>query len=58
MSGWRSRGGPRSTDHVDILANEDVLRDVLLMAAGSAEALGDQIRTDIDDIAARMSVAE
>ena len=51
-----SRISPFSANHVDILGNQDVLRDVLLIAAGQAEQLGDKISSKIDSIVANMAL--
>jgi len=39
---------------VDIISNEDVLRDVLTIAAGGHAGLGNNIVSSIDDIAAHL----
>jgi len=47
---------PYSSDHVDVLSHENVLRDILMIAAGHHGQLGDQIVSNIDDIVARMAL--
>ena len=46
------RGGPRSSDHVDVLGNIDVMTDFLRIAAG--QQLEDDITSNIKDIALRV----
>jgi phospholipid:diacylglycerol acyltransferase len=48
------RQGPRSSEHVDILANVDVMTDVLKIAAGYGHKLKDNITSNIADIAAEI----
>ena len=48
------RGGPRSSDHVDVLGNVDVMEDVLRIAAG--QVLDDNITSMIDTIAKRVTL--
>ena len=48
------RGGPRSSDHVDVLGNIDVMEDVLRIAAG--QVLEDNITSMIDTIAERVTL--
>ena len=48
------RQGPRSSEHVDILANVDVMTDVLKIAAGYGHKLKDNITSNIVDIAAQI----
>ena len=50
------RGGPRSSDHVDLLGNVDVMEDVLRIAAG--QLLEDNITSSIADIAAQIKLPE
>ncbi|KAK9829180.1 hypothetical protein WJX72_004349 [[Myrmecia] bisecta] len=50
------RGGPRSADHVDILAHVDVMVDVLKIAAGAGDELDDKILSEIDNIASRIDL--
>ncbi|RKP36260.1 Lecithin:cholesterol acyltransferase-domain-containing protein [Dimargaris cristalligena] len=45
------RGGSDTADHVDILGNYQVISDLLRVAAGKAENVGDQIVSDIRRIA-------
>ena len=51
-----SRTSPFSGNHVDILHNQDVIRGVLLIAAGHAEKLGEvsEVSSSIDSIVAKM----
>ena len=46
---------PYSSDHVDILSHENVLRDILMIAAGHHDQLEDQVVSNIDEIVARMA---
>ncbi len=52
------RGGPHSADHVNILANVDMLADVLAIAAGRGADVGDRFLSDVRSVAARMAVSE
>ena len=45
------RGGPATGQHVDILGNEDVLRDLLAIAAGRGAEMQDAVTSEIDAIA-------
>ena len=49
-----SRGGPRSSDHVDLLGNVDVIADVLRIAAGVS--LEDHIVSNISQIAEKITL--
>lgn len=44
------RGGPRASEHVDILANVDMMTDVLKIAAGYGHELKDNITSQIATI--------
>lgn len=48
------RGGPRSSDHVDLLGNVDVIADVLRIAAG--HSLEDHIVSNISKIAEKITL--
>lgn len=50
------RGGPRSSDHVDLLGNVDVMEDVLRIAAG--QQLNDNITSNLDEIASRVTLPD
>ena len=52
------RGGPLSADHVNILANVDMLSDVLAIAAGRGADVEDRFLSDVRSVAARMAVSE
>ncbi len=52
------RGGPHSADHVNILANVDMLSDVLAIAAGRGADVQDRFLSDVQSVAARMAVSE
>ena len=52
ISNLLHRGGPRSSDHVDVLGNIDVMTDFLRIAAG--QRLEDNITSNIKDIASRV----
>ena len=44
-----------SSDHVDILGNHEVIRDILLLAAGRERGVVEQrVVSDIEEIAARV----
>lgn len=45
------RGGPDSSEHVDILGNIGVISDVLHIAAGKGDTLEDRVTSDIPRIA-------
>ena len=45
------RGGPATGSHIDILGNEDVLRDLLTIASGRGGELQDEVTSGIDAIA-------
>ncbi len=46
-AGAARRGGPKSADHVNILANADLLEDVLHIAAGRGAELGDRFLSGV-----------
>lgn len=46
---------PRSCDHLDVLSNEGVLLDLLHIASGRADLLQDQIVSEIDSIASKVT---
>lgn len=48
------RGGPKSSEHVDILANEEVINDFLMVAAGVGDRLHDNITSAVPQIADRI----
>ncbi|KAJ8537298.1 hypothetical protein ON010_g13298 [Phytophthora cinnamomi] len=52
-----ARGGPETADHVDIMGNHGLIRDVLLVAARAYDRLPDNITSSIMDIAERVGVA-
>ena len=52
------RGGPKASAHVEALANVNVMRDVLKVAAGVGHTLGDEIASDIPNIAALVNCFE
>ena len=52
------RGGPHSADHVNILANVDLMGDVLAIAAGRGREVQDRFLSDVQAVAARMEVSE
>lgn len=47
-------GGPGASTHVEILGNQEMLADLLLIASGRAEDMGDIVHSDIRGIAARI----
>eukprot|EP00727_Mastigamoeba_balamuthi_P014135 m51a1_g9344 putative phospholipid:diacylglycerol acyltransferase (608) ;mRNA; f:74168-76142 len=49
------RGGPKTADHVDILGNTDVLRDLIAIVAG--QELEEKIHSNIREISARVDAA-
>ena len=49
------RGGPYASAHVEALANVNVMRDVVKVAAGMGHTLGDDIISDIASIAAQVN---
>ena len=48
------RGGPTASTHVEILANNQLMKDVLLLAAG--EKLNDQVISGLDDLVAKIDL--
>jgi phospholipid:diacylglycerol acyltransferase len=48
------RGGPWTSDHVDVLGNHGLLDLLLHVASGNGDKIEDQIVSDIDDIAAKI----
>ena len=52
--GAACRGGPKSSEHVDILANVEVMEDVLKIAVGQGEELEDSIVSRVPEIAANV----
>lgn len=48
------RGGPETADHVDIMGNHGLIRDVLLIAAGEYDLVPENISSRILDIADRI----
>lgn len=50
------RGGPESSDHVNVLSNHHLLRDILRLAAGKASTMEDRIYSEIDKIAASVDI--
>eukprot|EP00741_Cyanophora_paradoxa_P014681 tig00020816_g14159.t1 len=50
------RSGPLAAAHVDILGNRELLRDVLLVAAGRGEEVQERVASDIDAVAARVQL--
>lgn len=48
------RGGPQASAHVEALANVNLMRDVVKVAAGIGHTLGDDIASDIPNIAAHI----
>ena len=55
-AGLDPRGGPRSADHVDVLAHEDVLSDVVAIVTGGGGQLEDRYASNVRDVAARMGL--
>ncbi|RLN87065.1 hypothetical protein BBJ28_00022028 [Nothophytophthora sp. Chile5] len=51
---YDSRGGPETADHVDIMGNHGLIRDVLLVAAGAYDRVPEQISSNILEIAERV----
>ncbi|KAI8908062.1 Lecithin:cholesterol acyltransferase-domain-containing protein [Gorgonomyces haynaldii] len=45
---------PTNVDHVDILGNNDVIRDILLILGGKEQEIQNEIYSDIDAIAQRV----
>ncbi len=50
------RGGPTATTHVEILANNQLMKDVLLVAAGAS--LSDQVVSGLDDLVAKINLED
>lgn len=48
------RGGGRSADHVDVLGHEDVLADIVAIAAGRGDQLGDRFVSAAREVAGRV----
>lgn len=51
---FQLQGGPGSAAHVDILANHELLADVVALAAGHPEAVGERVLSDVDTLGAAM----
>lgn len=51
LAGGSIRGGPASGDHVDLLGNDELLKDVLAIASGGE--VPERVVSDIRDIAGR-----
>ncbi|KAF4317751.1 hypothetical protein JM18_007477 [Phytophthora kernoviae] len=49
-----SRGGPETADHVDIMGNRGLIRDVLLVAARAYDRVPENISSNIMEIADRI----
>lgn len=49
-----NRGGPSSAAHVDILANHELLADVVALAAGHPEAVQERVLSYVDAMAGAM----
>lgn len=45
-----SRGGPETSDHVDIMGNSDVIRSILSVSAGKGQHVEERIISSIHDI--------
>lgn len=48
------RGGPGASTHVEILGNEDMLLDLMQIAAGQGDGMSEVYHTDIRRIADRI----
>ncbi len=51
------RGGPGSSEHVDILGNHELLLDILKIATNQTEALDEVIYSDIKTIAEKINLS-
>ncbi|KAE8904637.1 Phospholipid:diacylglycerol acyltransferase [Phytophthora fragariae] len=51
---YDARGGPETADHVDIMGNHALIRDVLLVAARAYDRVPENITSSIMDIAGRV----
>ncbi|POM73513.1 Lecithin:cholesterol/phospholipid:diacylglycerol acyltransferase-like protein [Phytophthora palmivora] len=51
---YDSRGGPETADHVDIMGNHALIRDVLLVAARAYDRVPENITSSIMEIAERV----
>lgn len=50
------RGGPATSDHVDIMGNHDLIRDLLRISARQYEYVHENITSDILEIASRVEL--
>ncbi|TYZ62061.1 hypothetical protein PybrP1_013006, partial [[Pythium] brassicae (nom. inval.)] len=53
---YDSRGGPATSDHVDIMGNHEMIKDILRVAGRAYDAVPERIESSILDIADRVSV--
>jgi phospholipid:diacylglycerol acyltransferase len=44
------RGGPETADHVDILGNHDLLKDILFIVSGNEDLVNERIQSDLPQI--------
>jgi phospholipid:diacylglycerol acyltransferase len=51
------RGGPETSDHVDIMGNHQLMRDILHVACGRIDQVPPQIHSDIISIAERVDLS-
>lgn len=50
------RGGPATSDHVDIMGNHDMIRDILRIAARAYDEVPERIHSNIHDISQRVEL--
>lgn len=50
------RGGPATSDHVDIMGNHELIKDVLRVAGRAYESVPERIESDILEIASRVNL--
>ena len=52
------RGGPETSDHVDIMGNHALIRDVLHIVSRQYDKVPDRILSEIHQIAERVHIPE
>jgi phospholipid:diacylglycerol acyltransferase len=55
-AGFSLRGGGKSSDHIDIMGNTEMMNSILKIVAGHGDSVEGRIVTNIKDIAARIDL--
>lgn len=53
---YDARGGPATSDHVDIMGNHELIKDILRVAGRAYDAVPERIESDIREIARRVQL--